>query len=395
MKILYLDLNIKYHNPTRNLIPLLLKSIADELDIFGPGYVHENILYRGIDEFVEQNGPYDFVCSNEHISIFFNEKYKKENMKYINNFFFKTFSFTSEILISIEKMNKFFTNYQDSKKLLFLLEFDYYWINRHKLDLIDATQAFIIGFGNTFIAPLDEMPDLKKETFADKANDNWYNYINKNTTKIIDLPHFVSPDEFSFLNIENRRYDITVLGAGYWNRKQALYFAEKDTRLKVYKNFHNKIFYLLHKTGLPVYSNSLMISFYNLYFKYIMEQSLMSYTCGSALRWPIRKFFEIPSKGAVLLATPYKGFTETGFIDKKNCIIVHENDLNMINDIVYYYKSNLEELGSIAKHANSFIWKTHSLEARSKQLAKVCFSIINDQFAGSYWKEGKFYVQKK
>lgn len=74
MKILYLDLNLKYHNPTRNLIPSLL-NLNNEVHIYGPGYVSDKVLEQGIEVYYQENGPFDFICSNEHISIFLPENY--------------------------------------------------------------------------------------------------------------------------------------------------------------------------------------------------------------------------------------------------------------------------------------------------------------------------------
>ena len=45
MKILYLDINAIYHNPTRNNIPFLLKEIS-ELYIYGLGYTSNDLLEK-------------------------------------------------------------------------------------------------------------------------------------------------------------------------------------------------------------------------------------------------------------------------------------------------------------------------------------------------------------
>jgi len=60
MKILYIDIDIKYHAPTRNLIPLLLKKIA-EVDFYGLGYQSQEVLDRGIESFIKKNNKYDFI----------------------------------------------------------------------------------------------------------------------------------------------------------------------------------------------------------------------------------------------------------------------------------------------------------------------------------------------
>ena len=36
---------------------------------------------------------------------------------------------------------------------------------------------------------------------------------------------------------------------------------------------------------------------------------------------PIRKFFEIPAAGSVLVCQPFAGFNNAGFVDRENCVI--------------------------------------------------------------------------
>ena len=64
MKILYLDNNLIYINPTRNNIPILLKSIG-ELYVYGLGYQSDAILSQGAEKFYDENGPFDIVITNE------------------------------------------------------------------------------------------------------------------------------------------------------------------------------------------------------------------------------------------------------------------------------------------------------------------------------------------
>ena len=61
MKILALDANVTYMNPTRNLMPVLLAQLGD-VRFYGPGYVSSSELKLGLKEFILKHGPFD--CCN-------------------------------------------------------------------------------------------------------------------------------------------------------------------------------------------------------------------------------------------------------------------------------------------------------------------------------------------
>lgn len=62
MRLLFVDVNARYHNPTNSLIPALLKLCADTV-CYGPGFVEENEINGGLARFVEKHGPFDFYVT--------------------------------------------------------------------------------------------------------------------------------------------------------------------------------------------------------------------------------------------------------------------------------------------------------------------------------------------
>ncbi len=65
LRILYIDLAVRYLNPTRSYPASDMQ--AGRLDVFGPGYVSSETLDAGLDRFVADNGPYDAIVVNEHM----------------------------------------------------------------------------------------------------------------------------------------------------------------------------------------------------------------------------------------------------------------------------------------------------------------------------------------
>lgn len=116
MKILYLDLNVVYHNFTRNNIPLLLKTIANT-DYYGHGYQPNDLLKDGVEKFYYRNDPYDFVITNEHIVFCgqkIQERYDKLIDAYKKNYYFQ---FDACLLKdSIQDMDNFFEKIDPKKR---------------------------------------------------------------------------------------------------------------------------------------------------------------------------------------------------------------------------------------------------------------------------------------
>ena len=65
-KILFVDFDLKYINPTRNLLPEIISNVG-YTTIYGPGYTSREILDKGLPRFIDKTGPYDVLVATEHI----------------------------------------------------------------------------------------------------------------------------------------------------------------------------------------------------------------------------------------------------------------------------------------------------------------------------------------
>lgn len=386
MKILYLDINAIYINPTRNNIPFLLKEIS-ELYIYGLGYTSNDLLEKGLKYFYELNGPFDFICTNEHI-IFYQDDYNDYSKAYKNNYFIQ---FDLERIKNIlSEQYNFFMECKD-KKVAFLLESDYYNFTENKINILHKIEPYIIFWGKEFILNTCKLKDLKQETFGNLTNDNWYKFIQE-YKKIISLPHFVNSSEFYFECLDNRKNIIYVAGMNYYHRKKVIETLKKSKYKIDGKKYYNKIYSLMRKLKIKPDAHPILMRLYNILFKNELEQNKYIFTCGSALEWPIRKFFEIPACGSILLAKPFYNAEKLGFIDGDNFI---KTDYNDIEDKIKWLEENPQIAQKIAKNGQDLIWKTHSLNARTEQLRESLEAIIENRFNGTYWENGKFYIIDK
>lgn len=92
----------------------------------------------------------------------------------------------------------------------------------------------------------------------------------------------------------------------------------------------------------------------------------------------------------MLLATSFKNAKDMGFIDGENYI---ECNYENIIEKLDFLENNPQKAYLIAKKGQDLVWNRHSLDARAEQLKKCFNSILNNNFKGTYWKDGEFYVK--
>ena len=101
---------------------------------------------------------------------------------------------------------------------------------------------------------------------------------------------------------------------------------------------------------------------------------------------PIRKFFEIPALGTLLVCRPFKGFAAAGFQDGVNCLVAEPDQ---ILDVHRDLQADPERGEQIARAGQRFMVETHSLSARACDLAAIIEAVSEKRFAGSQWIEGR------
>lgn len=391
-KILYIDLNIYYVNPTRNLIPLLLKLIGDT-DIYGLGYLSDNTIKQGIDIFIKKKKKnYDFIITNEHI--IFPIKKLNLNKNKLLNAYKRNYFFQFDLNLLENFLTDTYTFFKDinARKIVFLLESDYYNFSDEQINELEQKEIFIVGLNKQFYSSKEELKFLKFESFYKNVNNNWFNFINRYDNRIISLFHFVGLNEFYFDNLLTRKSIVRIPGANYFLRKKVKEVLRKKILFPNKDKLHNYIYLILNKLGFRPFGRINLLDIYRNLFTNQLRKSKYAYTCGSGLNWPLRKFFEIPACGTLLLATPFKNANHMGFIDGENFI---KCDYTNIVEKIEFLEKNPELAEKIAKKGQELVWKKHSILSRVEQFKNVLYHIKYDRFNGSYWKDGEFYIKTK
>ena len=113
------------------------------------------------------------------------------------------------------------------------------------------------------------------------------------------------------------------------------------------------------------------------------------YTARGGFGIPVRKFFEIPASGSLLICDPCLGYEELGFIPSKHYL---KSDPDQLLDVLNEW-SGKSETQKIASNGRKLVLSKHSLKARAEQI-KNCFKkILLKNYSSSRWVKGKYIIK--
>jgi hypothetical protein len=280
----------------------------------------------------------------------------------------------------------------DIPRVAILLENDFYnWTSRER-DLVASRADFFIGFGAEMSPYLSDMPYVKLERFASSATDIWADFARDNIARVASLPHFVSDSEFHVTPLSARRRDWSIMGVQYHARGIARDALRAVSVEPVMDTKFRRVLSVVRKLRLMRGEKRIVQRFLNQDFGDRIASTRYSYTCGSGLMMPIRKFFEIPAAGAVLICRPFYGFSALGFEDGVNCIV---SEPERIADVHQKLTYDLPFAQRIASAGQKLVFEKHSLSARSRDLADIIAAIAGKTFCGSEWVGGQHRLRAK
>jgi hypothetical protein len=387
MKLLYIDFCAKTVNLTNSLIPALLRETADVV-CYGPGFVGDDELKGGIARFVEKHGGFDF-----HIVTMFKFDLNEKEVGWYNRYTYPAYQ--GDVVRSFAADVNGFLAKSEVPRILFLTAFDTYAVGEKHSQMIANLDGYVVIWAGGFSKPIEELDLFSSEPFAARYRKygitefgRWHDIIAEHSGKFINLGHFLAETEFAWTALDGRRDKVLVPGQTYVRRRSARQKLAKQGILAR----SGRLKYLLSAmdhVGLRPYTRSLLQSMYYQTYAESLRSTRYAYTEGSGYEHPIRKFFEIPALGTVLLCAPCAGFDRLGFRDRKNAITV---DTDAIGDAVEWLRKSPTQAQEIADAGRQLIWERHSLHARAEQFARCLKSIAVGRFAGSHWQDGNFVV---
>ncbi|RPJ19673.1 MAG: glycosyltransferase family 1 protein [Desulfobacteraceae bacterium] len=392
LRILYLSFDLTFINPTQQFFRRVLNGAGD-LTLFGPGFVSADEVDAGPEAFAQRKGPFDIVIGDEFSMLRPGEV--PEEKKHLHTFRYYACRF-DELLI--HKGTDYFAFLKKHKgpRFLSLLQSDYYNFKDEHIEKMEEIADYYIAWGSELLMSkaAASFSSQQLEGMNGKIYDNWNdryrNYINRHSDRILSTPHFVADDEFSELPLNHRAYDWSVLGADYQSRLTAKKLLEEAgiSRSGTYLPY---LFSAAQKLHFHLYNKFWAIRMINVLFGHALRTSRYSFTCGSLLRYPIRKFFEIPAAGCVLVTDGCNGFESLGFQDRKNAVVCPPEHILETHE---WLTRNPDQAQAIATAGRELVKNTHSVSARGRQLGESFNRMMKGKFFGTYWSGGRLHFHE-
>lgn len=388
MRILFVGVNARYINPTSSLIPPLLKTIADTV-FFGPGFVGDDVLQRGVAAFYERQGPFDLVATTTQFAALSDpdatlDFYRRYSLYRGGAFPFA--AFMTDVRNFLCRMGGI--------RLCFVMDLDTYAVRNDLLEQLTEAASHFVGPGEGFSKPNEELPlfdlepDYRRKT-ATRPVGLWHQFVTTCRERFINLAHFVGPHEFHFLPLSLRTYSASVAGQPYYARRNALEALRACRTLRIAPTRYRAVFSSLDKFGMSPYARRYVHLLYNAVFVRILSDSRIGVTDGGGHEVAIRKFFEVPASGSLLLARPCAGFEALGFEDGRTAVIL--NEVDPAGQVLALLREP-DRMQHIATAGQNVVWDKHSLHARAEQMKASVESIVAGRFRGSFWQHGEFHI---
>ena len=387
VRCLFIDNNVTYLNPTRNLL-LLVLGAAFDLVCFGPGYQPDEIVRAGVARFAERHAPFDLVMATEMTTLphYLSPEYiLKHSFKYHGARF-------EPALATLKEPFRFFIEYS-GPKIFTMLETDYQNLRQEQIELIEGTGAVVLGAGAELIP--EDIGPIVDEAHLNRADrlilrsrtESWNGFRRRNRRRMMSMLHHVGDDDIRRRPFERRRPAWAVPGVPYTARAQALRRLS-GARIAVSGRWL-PIFRIARRAGLPVYDYSWSRRWYNDAFRMVLSRVRYAYTCGSIVQMPVRKFLEIPAAGSVFAVQPTPSFEALGFAHSRNAFAVEPDALP---DLHRELERDAERTSAIALAGQEAVLQRHHVGARARQIAALADRVVQGRFAGSRWCNGAIEI---
>lgn len=384
-RILVVHPRISFINPTTELWPELFAGIGPTT-FFGPGYQTETTLSAGLEAFVaDRNYQFDLVVVSEQVTNPNGEAGSPDRVEFlVRNYGYgrrEAMSFLMQKASWLE-----FINQWSPTTLYTFFEFDPYRVYPEWVHRMEESQGYLVGWGSEFVRPTIDLPNLRHETFGERATDLWFELLESRRSSVLSLPAFVSDGEFCLRPLSERRKDWSVLGTAYAARREAR-GRIREGHLSSTGNFHAASVAVVDRLSGGRIGNRYVRNWMRFGFRQALTNSKASFTCGSGLEYPVRKYFEIPAAGALLVSPDFPALGALGFRSGTNFVAASPEDIpSLTRDLL---NSNPDHMQEIADAGQLLVREQHTLHARMKQLDFLIDSVLKGTFSGSRWIGGE------
>lgn len=276
------------------------------------------------------------------------------------------------------------------KKIYIALAHDIHWPGIDIKFLCENIQGIIWAHHAQPLLEEEFMASSYRESWGDAHGDymKTWQYIKERIPVSIEMPFFAFENEF--FN-KKKFFDICVTGSNYKTRTKAREMVDKYPTFKKapYETVDNIINLISSKTPKNRLNNFVIIQLRALNQRFCTSRSFSSFVCGSFLRYPVAKFFEIPAQGSLSLAMPCVQYESYGF--KEGVHYIHTEPENII-EVLKYVKLNKKLCKKIVRNSQELVMREHSFKNRIRQLEDVLRAFQKDKAIQAGYCDGKYEI---
>ena len=383
-RVLFLSFDVAYLNPTRQLLTRAIEQTCD-LVVYGPGYSSPQEVSDGPEVFAQRHGPFDIVMGDEYALI--PPGFVPDDQKHLLQFYYHACRFDPMLIHEGARYFTFMKSFR-GPRIIALLQTDYYNLMPDAVERLEEIGDYYLSWGSEFLLAKSQVGSdgvaASNGYVYERWNDNYLDFVTRRSDRVLSTPHFIETSEMAGPPLDRRRYEWSVLGSSYNARVEARGLLDGAGRSRSGKLLP-KVFAAADRLGLHLFNKFWALRLLNAWHLQAIRSAKYGFTCGSILRWPLRKYLEIPGNGAVLAAEACTGFVALGFEDRVNAVACEARD---VLDADAWLRADPDRAQTIADQGRALIEERHSVAARAKQLGEALRRIKSGSFAGSYWEGG-------
>lgn len=416
MRLLIIDVNFDYKNIMYRQFYNNLTLEAD-VSFFGPGYVDSKTLEAGLNDYLNQQEPFDcvmlgvyFVYSSCMGNEFRRNAYSTHRsvLPYYN--VSDAYKYCSRILAETEEIenipSRIYFYYEDSNSM-------------PKSDFKFCERLIQKGW-YVMTWPYESMHHFSLK----ERHDNFFmtnlciELYEREYEKMIPLTiQAISSHELFYSAYSGREYDWCVPGTRnnyYYPERQRLFDLIKSAGQKIWdKDPYQKVsVHTIEKKKIEQYEfrnkadrlfalcfgkDDFVRSYPNMETiaatRELYLESLRNTKCifadGSVCNTMLLKHYEVCACGGLLVTTKVDSLDEMGFIDGVNCRVIDKNQIEKSINTVLTAKDN----AVVAAAGQKLIREKHMFANRTHAFTEVVEKIKSGNYAGAYWKEGEMILK--
>jgi len=222
---------------------------------------------------------------------------------------------------------------------------------------------------------------------------NVWDEIKSHVPISIDFPHCLARREMNN-KVKKKVWDVIVPGVSYKTRQIAQDSAARAGLFTApYVSYSRWLIlapYLLYnkmvqkKYSSPAYQKKS----FRLY-RYMISHSLVSFTCGSELRFFVRKFLEVPAFRSAMLAYPPLNFRDYGFEDGVHYLHTFPEETG---EKAQYLLKNKGVADKLVRNAWELVAKQHTVVERVNQVLSCLYFFQRGRLKSAGYTNGSFEI---